>query len=181
MKHTNKKTGLTLTEVMLAMALLASAFIPIVGVMGTSIKATEKDDRTIKAVNLCQEKLNRALQFPFESIAAGTHGGATAKTLKTSGSAGAITLVLGPEKIDGIDFTSQLVISDVPGTFRVPTYDPFAKGENPNQPNNWGWATRNIAYSNLYHKYVMTVTWKDKGSAAVKFYTLASHKAKIRR
>ena len=57
MKNINRSTGMTLTEVMLAMALLASAFIPIIGVMGTSIKATDKDDRTIKAVNLCREKL----------------------------------------------------------------------------------------------------------------------------
>jgi len=88
MKNINRSTGMTLTEVMLAMALLASAFIPIIGVMGTSIKATDKDDRTIKAVNLCQEKLNRALQFPFTSISVGTHGGTTAKTLNSNAAAG---------------------------------------------------------------------------------------------
>ncbi len=179
----NKSTrkGMTLTEVMLAMALLASAFIPIIGVMGTSIKATDKDDRTIKAVNLCQEKLNRALQFPFESIAPGTYGGAVAKILTSNVAAGAISLTLGPETIDGVSFTSQLVVTDIPGVFSVPTYDPFAKGNQPNTPANWGWVDRNIPYSNLYHRYVLTVTWQDKGVKTGKFYTLASHKAKIRR
>lgn len=181
MKTINRSTGMTLTEVMLAMALLASAFIPIIGVMGTSIKATDKDDRTIKAVNLCQEKLNRALQFPFTSISVGTYGGATAKTLKSNAAAGSINLILGPETIDGVQFTSQLDVSDVPVTFQVPTYDPFAKGEQPNTPANWGWTNQNINFVNVYHKYVLTVIWQDKGSKANKFYTLASHKAKIRR
>lgn len=64
-KLKNIPVEMTLTRLMLAMALLASAFIPIMGVMGTSMKATDKDDRTIRAVNICQEKMNRALQFPF--------------------------------------------------------------------------------------------------------------------
>jgi len=63
----------------------------------------------------------------------------------------------------------------------VPTYDPFAKGEQPNTPANWGWSNQNINFTNVYHKYVLTVTWQDKGSKTSKFYTLASHKAKIRR
>lgn len=172
---------MTLTEVMLAMALLASAFIPIIGVMGTSIKATDKDDRTIKAVNLCQEKLNRALQFPFEALATGNYGGAAAKVLTTNAAAGAISLTLGPETIDGVNFTSQLTITDRPGTFRVWTYDAFAKGKNMNNPANWGWADRKLPYANLFHSYVVRVTWQDKGSNTNKFYTLASFKAKIRR
>lgn len=176
-----KSAGMTLTEIMLAMALLASAFIPIVGVMGTSIKATDKDDRNIKAVNLCQDKLNRALQFPFDVIAPGSYGGAAAVTLKSNAAAGAIILQVGPETIDGVQITSQLVVQDVPGVFVVPTYDPFAKGENPNAPAAWGWSTQNINYAGLYHKYTMTITWKDKGDKIDKFYTLASHKAKIRR
>ena len=172
---------MTLTEVMLAMALLASAFIPIIGVMGTSIKATDKDDRTIKAVNLCQEKLNRALQFPFEALAPGTYGGAVTKKLKSDPAAGAIALDLGPETIDGVNFTSQLTITDRPGSFLVWTYDAFAKGNNLNNPANWGWVKRNLPYANLYHSYVMRVTWQDKGVNTNKFYTLASFKAKIRR
>ncbi|HNX74816.1 MAG TPA: prepilin-type N-terminal cleavage/methylation domain-containing protein [Candidatus Rifleibacterium sp.] len=176
-----KKTGMTLTEVMLAMALLASAFIPIIGVMGSSIKATEKDDSTIKAVNLCQEKLNRALQFDFDKMPVGSYGGAVAKTLQTSGSANGIVLTLGPEAVNGIQFTSKLDVTDAPGTFLVWTYDAFAKGQNPADPTKWGWVEKKFDYANLFHKYVLTVTWKEKGSAKDKFYTLASHKAKIRR
>lgn len=175
-----RTSGMTLTEIMLAMALLASAFIPIIGVMGTSIKATDKDDRIIKAVNLCQEKLNQALQLPFEAIAPGTYGGATAEKLPKTG-ASTIILNVGPETLDGVQITSQLDVVDVPGSFMVPTYDPFARGENPNTPANWGWSTQNINYSGMYHKYTMTITWKDKGGKTDKFYTLASHKAKIRR
>ncbi len=176
-----RKHGMTLTEVMLAMALLASAFIPIIGVMGTSIKATEKDDRTIRAVNLCQEKLNRALQFDFEDMPVGTYGGTTKKVLKSVDKTNAIVLNLGPETIDEVEISSRLDVTDVPGTFRVHTYDAFAKGNNPKAPANWGWKLKDIPYANLFHKYVLTVTWKDKGSAANKFYTLASYKAKIRR
>lgn len=179
--------GMTLTEIMLAMALLASAFIPIMGVMGTSMKATDKDDRTIRAVNICQEKMNRALQFPFgileppakQSI---TYGGVASITIKSDATTGsAIALQLGPEEVNGVEISSELVVADVPGNFLVPTYDDVAKLNNEADPTAWGWSEQVLPYEGLYYKYTLTVKWKDKGSNVEKFYTLASNKAKVRR
>lgn len=191
-----KNPGMTLTEIMLAMALLASAFIPIIGVMGTSMKATDKDDRTIRAVNICQEKMNRALQFPFgvlEPVApltSVTYGGALASTtLKSDATANAISLHLGQEDVNGVEIISELKIDDQPGNFLVPTFNDVAKLEDDkiasatgvSNPSSWGWEEKSLPYAGLYYKYTLTVRWKDKGSEVEKFYTLASNKAKVRK
>jgi prepilin-type N-terminal cleavage/methylation domain-containing protein len=178
--------GMTLTEIMLAMALLASAFIPIIGVMGTSMKVTDKDDRTIRAVNICQDKMNRALQFPFgilEPPARGTvtYGGVASQTLRSDSTGNAIELHLGPEEINGVPMTTELVITDLPGRFQVPTFDDDAKFRNATDTTQWGWTEQNLPYEGLYYRYVLTVRWRDKGSNEDKFYTLASNKARIRR
>lgn len=180
---------MTLTEIMLAMALLASAFIPIMGVLGTSMKATDKDDRTIKAVNICVEKMNRALQFPFgrlEPVPPATtrnYGGVASQTLLSDDTASAISLHLGPDTIGGMPVTTELIIDDIPGVFMVPTFDDTAKLNNPTNPAAWGWtpAPQAQAYAGVHYRYTLTVRWRDKGSNDEKFYTLASSKAKVRR
>jgi len=181
-------SGMTLTEIMLAMALLASAFIPIMGVLGTSMKATDKDDRTIKAVNICIEKMNRALQFPFGVLepvppaTTRTIGGVASQTVFSDVTTNAIALHLGPDTISGMPVTSELIIQDLPGVFMVPTFDDTAKLDNPNNPALWNWtAPQAQAYSGVHYKYTLTVRWRDKGSEEEKFYTLTSSKAKVRR
>ncbi len=176
-----RRNGITLTEIMMAMALLAAAFIPIIGVMGTSVKATDKDDRTVKAVNICQEKLNRALQFPFGRIAPGTYGGAVAANLTSDDAGTPIDLTLGPETIGGMPVESTLQITDLPGNFEVPTVVDQQKYDNPTNPAAWGWTTKIVPYANMHHQYTLTVRWSDKGRADQKFYTLTSSKANIRR
>lgn len=190
-----KNMGMTLTEIMLAMALLASAFIPIIGVMGTSMKATDKDDRTIRAVNTCQEKMNRALQFPFGVLeppaptTTVTYGGGINSNLKSDTTADAITLFLGTEDINGVEINSELKVEDQPGNFQVPTFNDVAKLEDDkvasatgvSDPSSWGWEEKLLPYAGLYYKYTLTVKWKDKGSNVEKFYTLASNKAKVRK
>ncbi|MFZ5950463.1 MAG: type IV pilus modification PilV family protein [Candidatus Rifleibacteriota bacterium] len=180
------RKAMSLTEIIMAMALLATAFIPIVGVMGTSMKATDKDDRTIKAVNLCQEKLNQALQFPFGILEPGPNGsktygdGGAVQELTSSGSSSKIVLRVGPENIDGFAYKAVLTVVDRPGSFNVPMYDPFQKSQNPTDPTKWGWSSEIRAYEGMFFQYTMTVTWQDKGDAKVKEYTLSSFKSRVR-
>ncbi|GAB4279261.1 MAG: hypothetical protein Kow0029_23100 [Candidatus Rifleibacteriota bacterium] len=179
--------AMTLTEILLAMFFIAAAFIPVVGVLGSSMKATDKDDRTIKAVNICQQKLNQALQFPFGILEPGanqtrSYGTTSLETLYSSNDANKIVLTVGPEEIDGFKFKTVLTVTDRPGSFNVPMYDPFEKGKpgNENDPTKWGWTDEVIPYQGMYYQYTMTLTWKDKGSNLDKQYTLSSFKSKVR-
>lgn len=181
LKFKGQKNGVTLIEIMLAMVILAMAFIPIMGVMGTSVKATDKDNRTIKAIEMCQKKLNKALQFPFKSQltppvgGSFTFGGVASETKK----AGNIFLQLGPNTTeDGFKFITTLTTEDIGVNFHVPVYDPLAKEQNPNNPAMWGWGTADqvIPYTGVFTKYTMKIQWKDAGNN--KFYTLVSFKAK---
>lgn len=179
----NVKKGFTLTEIMLACVLMAFAFLPIMGVMSSSIKATEKDEATQKAVSLCQEKLNMCLQMPFEDMVLGTHGGDTAKSLSSKNTTNQLVLRLGPEKFDNITYKSQLVVSKQSVTFSVPTCDFALKGEekNKNNPDAWGWTYPSYTFDDMVKRYTVTVTWRDQGSKTDKTYTLSSLKADIRK
>ncbi|MEW6708766.1 MAG: hypothetical protein AB1403_03000 [Candidatus Riflebacteria bacterium] len=182
----HSRKAMSLTEIIMAMALLATAFIPIVGVMGTSMKATDKDDRTIKAVNLCQEKLNQALQFPFGILEPGPNGtktygdGGSVQELNSSGASSKIVLRLGPDDIDGFAYKAVLTVADRPGSFNVPMYDPFQKAQNPADPTKWGWSSEVRPYAGMFFQYTMTVTWRDKGETKDKEYTLSSFKSRVR-
>ncbi len=187
----NRRRAMSLTEIILAMALLATAFIPIIGVMGTSIKATDKDDRTIKAVNLCQEKLNQALQFPFGILEPAanqskSYGSSALETLKSSSDANGIILRVGPDSIldpetgNKFEFKAELTVTDRPGSFKVPMYDPFEKANNSGDPSKWGWSEQDKAYEGMIYEYSMKITWQDKGEDREKFYTLSTFKSKVR-
>ncbi|MGM0598871.1 MAG: hypothetical protein ACQETH_03530 [Candidatus Rifleibacteriota bacterium] len=185
LRKNRKNSAITLTEIILAMALVATAFIPIMGVMGTSIKATDKDNRTIKAVNLCQQKINQALQMPFGYLERNAnpeveYGTDIQETLQSTAGSKIIKLVVGPEEIDGIQFKFVLKVKDRPGSFTVPMYDPAAKAANKDDPKAWDWNIREISYSEMCYQYTMTVFWKDKGSNRQKRYSLASFKSRVR-
>lgn len=177
----NKKYGMTLTEVLLAVVLLAGAFLPIMGVMTSSIRATEKDEATIRAVNICQEKINMALQFPFDKFDVGPHSDETVESDNTTGKT---KLVFGSEEIDGVIYTSKMDVTSETVEYNVPTPDFEAKGNNPEDPSAWKWETRHYIVDNMLKRFTVTVTWHDKGetgrSGSDKSYTLSSLKADIR-
>ena len=66
------RKAVTLMEILLACVLMAGAFIPIMALMSSSIKATEQDENNQRAVMLCQEKLNMVLQMPYSTFEAET-------------------------------------------------------------------------------------------------------------
>jgi len=164
--------GVTLTEVMLAVVILAVSFLPIIGVMGASVKATTTEDSLNRAMNLCQEKLNTSLQFPFHHFDLNLGAEITA-TVATPG----LTLTLGNETIEGVTYTSALTVSDRPGSFTVPVRD-LAVGD-PDTPSTWSFVDTTIYYANLVHSHTLKVSWKNKGDPNEKFYTLVTFRAKL--
>ena len=169
--------GMTLTEIVLAVVLLALSFLPIMNVMGTTIKGTQKDERLGKAMHLAQTKLNAAVQFPFGDIhvnkGLGPFGGGTAWSYATN--TGQLKISLGPE--DG--FQTSLSIADEPVTFSHQTYDPMLKATNPNDPSKWNWKDyTSPTYTGVLHKYTVIVKWTDR-TANDRFYSLITYKAKL--
>ncbi len=167
------KSAVTLVEILLAVVLMAGAFLPIMGVMSSSIKITEQDEATQRAVMLCQDKLNSVLQMPFNTFAVGN---------VTSGekSSGDIKVTFGQKTIDGVSFTSSMVVEPYVVVYNVPTCDFSSKGENKTNPRRWGFSNVRYTVADKVKRFTVTVKWKDKGRTNEKFYTLSSLKADIR-
>ncbi|HNW34797.1 MAG TPA: prepilin-type N-terminal cleavage/methylation domain-containing protein [Candidatus Ozemobacteraceae bacterium] len=174
MAHPRLRTpsGVTLMEVMVAVVIVAVSFLPIIGVLGTSMKATGNEDSINRAMNLCQEKLNSSLQFPFDFFT--LHLGAP---IDTPISAPGASLILGTEAIEGVTYTSTLTVADRPGSFRVPVRD-LTRG-NPDDPKTWTFSTTVVNYTNLVHTYTLRVSWKNRGEQESRFYTLTTFRAKL--
>lgn len=170
----NGNKGMTLTEIMIAALVIAIAFMPIIGVMGTSIKATAKDDAIIRGMNLCQEKLNTALRFPFDFFRGNLGAEITDTTFNNDG----LELDLSDQTINGIAFRIVLVVSDRPGQFTVPERN-LATGES-NDPSTWSFTEATVNYANLVNRYRMTVFWRESGANTEQFYSLVSFKADLR-
>ena len=168
------KSGLTLTEIMMAILVIAIAFIPIIGVMGTSVKATSRDDARIRAMSLCQDKLDTALSLPFGSfvnmgvdIDAGVFPSADNPQLS-----------LDPVTISSVEYSFILKIDDRVGTFTVPMRD-FEEGDY-DDPATWEFVNVEVGFSNLLHRYRMTVNWKELGDDSRKHsYSLVTFKANL--
>lgn len=164
--------GVTLMEVMLAVVILALSFIPIIGVMGASVKATGKEDSLNRAMNLCQEKLNTSLQFTFHhfDLNPGTE-------INSTMSSGSLVLKLGSETIEGVTYTSSLTVTDRPGSFLVPVRN-LGVG-NQNDPKTWTFTDKTVKYANLVHAHKVKVSWVSKGDDTARFYTLVTFRAKL--
>lgn len=188
----NKK-AFTLNEVMLAVVIIAVTFIPIVGVLTSSFKTTEKDDHIIKAMQLCQEKLGTAVQFPFGFFARGTYN--TTQTSANSDdpsdpSNKPLKLVLGEEEdefLKKVKFSSTLVVEEPTMSFNnVPVFDFTGLGDNPNygsDPSAFVTPT-NRDITGMVKRYTVTVTWEEKEKNATgnsRFYTLSTLKVDVRR
>lgn len=179
------RKAVTLVEILLACVLMAGAFLPIMGLMTSSIRVTEQDENNQRAVMLCQEKMNMVLQMPFDKFKV------TAKTTFGAGTydSNEVRLVLGDQTFEGIKYTSTLTVEPVEVFFNVPTCNFELKGneallaqkENrkPN-PEKWGWEDITHNIKNKVKRYTVKVAWKDVGKGATKEYILSSLKADVR-
>ena len=171
------KKAVTLVEILLACVLMAGAFLPIMGMMTSSIKATEQDENTQRAVMLCQEKLNSVLQMPFNKFP-------VSSTPITNGSYNSNQIVasFGAQIIEGVTFTSSLKVEPYVITYNVPTCDFTRKGDKQfkKDPTKWGFSPIAYTVTDKVKRFTVTVNWMDKGRKNQKFYTLSSLKADIR-
>lgn len=186
-KHKNRKNykGVTLAEILMAASFLALAFIPIMGLLTSSIKITDKDQGNIIAMNLCQEKLNTALQFEFEHF----NSWLGTEITNTKTATGSIELDLNPVTINAMTFNFKLTVTDRQGSFTVASRNFDA--ETSTAVADWVFETAptTVSYRNLVHRYRMTVEWTDRatskgtinGQDIVKAYTLVTFKANINR
>ena len=171
------KRAVTLVEILLAVVLMAGAFLPIMGLMTSSIKVTEQDESTQRAVMLCQEKLNAVLQMPFDKFAVSSN-----PIVSGSYNSNEIVASFGAQIIDGVEYTSSLLVEQYTVKFNVPTCDFTRKGDSrySADPSQWGFTDIEYDASDKVKRFTVTVNWHDKGRSNQKFYTLSSLKADIR-
>ena len=169
------KKAVTLVEILLACVLMAGAFLPIMGVMTSAIKVTEQDENTQRAVMLCQEKINSVLQMPFDKFSTGSVNSGDFKSND-------IQVTFGVQNIEGVNFTSSMLVEPYLAVFSVPTCDFSLKGseDHKNNPEEWGFNTISYTVPDKVKRFTVTVKWCDKGRTNEKFYTLSSLKADIR-
>lgn len=158
---------------MIAIMILAVAFLPTIGVFGTSIKSTQKDNRVIRAMNICQDKLDTALKFSFGFYKANLGAVLTNAELST----GTLTLDLNDETIKTVTYRYELLVEDRPGDFTVRERD---LDEGDEDPDTWVFnAEQEIPYEDILHRYKMTVYWKTPEEADEHFYTLVTFRADL--
>lgn len=162
--NTNAKSGITLTEIMLATILMAVAILPIVGVFSQGHKMTQKDMRRIDAIHVAESSMNKLLKLPFDQVPTGTHNSNLA--------AASGTVPLGNISGTGVaTYTVQLVVSDYPITFAYHPVDLNDSSYDPNNSETWkflGEATDGAVFdgSDKYHpimvkQYDLTVSWTE--------------------
>lgn len=188
MRIPRRRSGVTLTELMIAMVILALAFIPIIGSLGSSLAVTEKDDRAIRAMQLTQSALAAAIQFPFAALptfAGGGPGpwqiGGDVPPLSYPGYPGPNELVMTVGRIatPKVTYQLQLLIEDVPVTFNFKTYNVASKDKYPTTPSSWGWADRSFTAQRVHHRYTMTARWTEPNGRE-KFCSLTSYKSDLK-
>ncbi len=175
----NTKKGMTLNEILLAVSILALSFIPIIAVISSSIRTTEKDDHIIKGISLCQEKLSAVLQFPYDKIPEGTYN---ADITNDNGDL-SITIKLGNENFR-IPYYSELKVTNETVKYKVPMCDFTKRAIKPSSPGEW-MSSKNVEIKNMVKRYTVTVRWNEKEGESdeqkKRFYTLSALKANVRR
>lgn len=187
-----QRQGVTLTEIMLALFILSAAFIPIIAVMSTGIRGTQKDETILRGVQLAQKTLNTALQLPFGDLVANRGGGGAGPWVFGSAgeefnyATGSMNLKLGKVLEGTLEYTLVLEISDVPFNFSLSVHNPMSRNNASDTPLEWGWQ-KNVRVprvgdqTGLYHRYVLTATWFDRGlsDGLQRTYRLVSSKARL--
>lgn len=179
----NNKLGFTLNEIMIALFILAMAFIPTIGVISSAMRATEKDDHIIKGMSLCQEKLNAVLQLPFDYLDCNTYTGEIIAT-----NTGYSIYFGNEEQFGKIKYFSELEVASRSVDFYVPMFD-FSQlalcRKNKTlaeKKDEWDKGIKKVTVDNMIKRYTVTVKWNEKegGENKERFYKLSALKANIR-
>lgn len=179
----NKK-GVTLVEILLACILMAGAFLPVMGVMSSSYKVTDKDVSTQTGVAVCQEKLNKILQFPYDKF---PESEAIIGEYKSGNDDNSVVLRLGDgeyaENINGVKYVTTLKVAYESATFHnVYLCDFNVKASDPTHPDKWfkKYEFEIAANTHRIKRYTVTTTWTDRGGKNPKTYSLSALKTDIR-
>lgn len=187
----NKNKAVTMMEILIATFVLAVAFIPIIGVMGTGISATKKDEVILKAVQLGNSTMNTVMQLPFNDLVENRGEGGVGVGSWTFGgdpgsfeyATGSVVLslgeVTGPPGIGSYSVTLQVRDREV--AFNLWLHDPNARAAAEDNPALWGWVSATQPMSGarrgLFHEYLLSVSWVNGGQERV--YRLVSYKANL--
>jgi len=175
----------------LALFILSAAFIPIIAVMSTGIRGTQKDETILRGVQLAQKTFNTALQLPFGDLVANRGGGGNGPwTFGTaeeefSYATGSLNLRLGKVLEGTLEYALVLEITDVPFVFNLSVHNPMSRLAASETPDLWGWqANVNVPrvgeQSGLYHRYELTATWNNRNLGGDQStYRLVSYKARL--
>lgn len=188
MGTTKKLNGFSLIEMVLAVAILAISFLPIIGTLGGSVKGTQHDEQLGKGYLLADNSLKTALQFQFLELpklksgdppGGGPWAWTASAAQNLSSQNGNLVLPVGTVTQGRYSYLVSLTITDVGAQFSVPAYTPADKANATNTPSSWGWTTLTSPnYNEVFHQYVLTVKWVD-GRGKDQFYTLVGYKAKL--
>ncbi|MFZ2957313.1 MAG: hypothetical protein WA705_10525 [Candidatus Ozemobacteraceae bacterium] len=153
-----RSKGISLLEIMLATCILAFSMIPVAGMIGFGFRETQRDDRQVKAIQLCQATLNQAMGTDYSQLTLGT--------AVTSISSGAAVLVrLGAMNVEGATYTVRLIVADKSLSFKMQTVDVNQPGYSPATPSTWVFsAAPNISIpSNGAYQITAEVSWTEHG------------------
>lgn len=146
-----------MTEIIFAVGILAAAMIPIAGVMGHGFEITQRDQRQIAAIQLCQSRLNQAMALPFADL---TSTGASI----SSGTQ--VLLDLGAIDIDNTQYTVSLDVADRNVSYTYNSVDLNDLNYDTSDPDTWVFEdsqTLNIA-ADVAKIITIIVSWMERGT-----------------
>ena len=153
----NGKSGLSLLEVLFAAGILAVAMIPIAGVMGYGIRGTQRDSRQIRAMQICQARLNQVMKANFNDVPLGL----TTANIEVGGQ----TIVnLGGETLDGTTYSTSLEVTNIGVNFSYRSINLNNPSYNPEDPSSFEFlaGTSNLAIANnAARRVTIRVSWVE--------------------
>lgn len=173
-------SGLSLIELVLAVAILAFSMIPIAGIMGQGIKGTQKNYRTIVGIQLLKETLNKAISAKYADLPVGNQ---TSDISLSNGK----KIQLGDIMVNKNKYTVSLNVTAVSVKFKYSPIDVSKSGFDPNAPSTWTFSSAtyikfdgsSIASAKRVKKVIANIKWTESNGAKKK-YRLMSYVTRIK-
>lgn len=153
----NGKSGLSLLEVLFATGILAVAMIPIAGVMGYGIRGTQRDSRQIRAMQICQARLNQVMKANFNDVPLGSN---TANIIVD----GQTIVNLENETLDGTTYSTSLEVTNIGVEFSYRSINLNNPSYNPDDPSTYEFlrdASRLTINNNAARRVTIRVSWVE--------------------
>ena len=164
------RLGMSLLEILIACIILAFSMIPIAAMIGAGFRGTARDNRQIKAIQLCQARLNQCQAVPFSSLV-------TTGVDITSGTV--LLLDLGLQTIDNVPFTVDLQVADHPVNFTFQAVDINQPGYDRNTPTTWVFLNNQTLSipANAARRVTIRVTWTENPNVPQQVVSMTTFRA----